>query len=364
MVVKIKNIIFSILLTVFCLQISAYADMGAIVPYNVKINEDAQRAIILHNEKEEVLILGTDLHGENETKILRFIPLPSEPEVSQVNADVFKVALALMKKYKVVFVHMYKGPGAATSAVEIRLNKSIGAHDVTVIKVNNSIHFRSWVNQFFKKKGLPQREKYPFVEQIVNNYVKRGIKYFVFDLVNVTKKTASVAPLAYRFRSDKIYYPLITSNSFGGGNKLKLIGTQSMHGVKTKLFYKSDSEIGLIFIAPKTLFKPASHYNINFFDLPKNYKFLDLPKPVNGAKGYWSVSTSAYLPKKEIEALYPKSNEFFKHNEYLIMQFIRYRGFYNFNKDVYNNFSGTSFPITYHETHFHVRPKKRDNIVK
>jgi len=42
MVAKIENVIFTVLLTLFFLQISAYADMGAIIPYDVKINEDTQ----------------------------------------------------------------------------------------------------------------------------------------------------------------------------------------------------------------------------------------------------------------------------------------------------------------------------------
>lgn len=323
-----KKVILAVLLSVLCLQIPAYADMGAIVPYPIKVNEEAQKAIIFHNGRQEVLILGTDLNAGNETSIIRFIPFPSEPKVSLVNADVFKVASSLMKKYKVVFITRYKGlgaatsgPGAAASAVEISLHKRIGAHDVTVIKVNKVFRFRNWVNEFFEKKGLPQRKTYPFVEGIVNNYVKRGIKYFVFDFVKVTKKIRSVAPLAYRFKSDKIYYPLITSNSFGA----------------------LSNEIDLIFITPKTLFKPGSFYN-------KNYKFLDLPKPVNGAKGYWNVSTSSYVPKKEIKVIYPKSNEFFNYNKHLIMQFVGYRGIYDFNEDIYSDFSRcspytTGYPI-------------------
>lgn len=312
---KISATLFGILLSIMFLPIFAHADMGAIVPYPIKVSEEAQKAIILHNEKEEVLILGTDLKAENRTSIVRFIPFPSEPKVSLANADVFKTASYLMKKYNVVFLMQYKamGAGIGRSAIEIRLHKKIGAHDVTVIKINDISSFRSWVNNFFNKKGLPQKKQYPSVESIANSYVKRGINYFVFDFVEVTKKTRSVAPLAYRFESSKIYYPLITSNSFG-----VLL-----------------SEIDLMFVTPKTLFKPFIYNN-------KKYKFLNLPSAVNGAKGSWRISTSSYVPKREMKALYPKSNEFFKHNKHLIMQFVGYRGIYNFNEDIYSDFSGCS----------------------
>lgn len=335
-----KRVKFLILLfNIFFFQIVTYADRGAIIPYPIKVSESAQKAIILHNKKEEVLILGTDIEAENEAEILEFIPLPSKPKIFLVNKDVFKNASYLMKKYNVVFLMQYKAMGAGTRrpAIEIRLHKKIGAHDITVIKINNISFFRNWVNNFFKKKGLPQKKKYPFIEEIANNYVSRNIKYFVFDFIKVTKKLRSVAPLAYRFKSNKIYYPLITSNSFGGGSSLKPVSMISEHGIETSIFYKSTNEIDLIFITPKILFKPRFGF-YGSIHIPNNNKFIELPKPVNGAKGYWDISTYAYLPKEEIKTIYPKSNEFFKDNRQLIMQFVRYKGIYNFNKDIYYKF--------------------------
>lgn len=41
------------------------------------MSEDAQKAIILHNLEEEVLILGTDLKADKKTGIIRFIPAPT-----------------------------------------------------------------------------------------------------------------------------------------------------------------------------------------------------------------------------------------------------------------------------------------------
>ena len=37
---------------------SAMADKGSVSPWPVKLSEDSQRAIIMHNSQEEVLILG------------------------------------------------------------------------------------------------------------------------------------------------------------------------------------------------------------------------------------------------------------------------------------------------------------------
>jgi hypothetical protein len=68
-------------------------------------------------------------------------------------------AAALIKKYGLIFQRMTKtkgGPqGAETKGVELRLSQRLGAHDLTVIKVNDVSMFRDWVNGYFRSKGLP-----------------------------------------------------------------------------------------------------------------------------------------------------------------------------------------------------------------
>lgn len=95
----IKKIISTIsLIVVFAMP--AYADMGRIYvsDEDVTVSEDAQKAIILHNLSEEVLILGTDLKATKKTGIIRFIPFPREPMVSLAPKGVFEHAAAMIKK--------------------------------------------------------------------------------------------------------------------------------------------------------------------------------------------------------------------------------------------------------------------------
>ena len=72
MVKRMMMVVF-ILLSYVC---TVYADMG-------------QKAIILHNLEEEVLILGTDLKADKKAGIIRFIPFPSEPKVALASPDEF-----------------------------------------------------------------------------------------------------------------------------------------------------------------------------------------------------------------------------------------------------------------------------------
>ena len=90
---------YLVLLFVLTFFTLASADMGAIVPIeDVDLNEPGQRAIIAHDGFEEILILGTDLIATSSAGALRFIPLPSEPEVSLAPKGCFEALSKLVKK--------------------------------------------------------------------------------------------------------------------------------------------------------------------------------------------------------------------------------------------------------------------------
>ncbi|MBI4726876.1 DUF2330 domain-containing protein [candidate division TA06 bacterium] len=200
------------------------ADMGAIVPAGeVQLSEPGQKAVILFSGQEEVLILATDLSASGPAKILRFIPLPGEPQVSPAAKDCFKKAAKLVKKHQLRYLLQYKGGSGAGEKVELLQHKRIGPHDVTVIRINDAGHFEEWVNEFFKSKGLPAQENFAGIREVVAGYLEQGIAYFVFDLVEARGGEEFIAPLQYRFKSDKLYYPLKTSNLFGGQGRIDLI---------------------------------------------------------------------------------------------------------------------------------------------
>ena len=70
-------------LVLLSLMNSAHADKGPILWHEgVEVSQESQKAIILHNAVEEVLILGTEMKANKKIEILEFIPFPSEPTVS------------------------------------------------------------------------------------------------------------------------------------------------------------------------------------------------------------------------------------------------------------------------------------------
>jgi len=208
-----NTILASIFFFIIYLTLSstAFADMGSIRLDLAKISEDAQKAIIMHNGREEVLILGTEFKSDKSVEILRFIPLPSEPEVTTAENDSFEELNGLLQKRRIYFKQYSKGGGSDLSPVEVRLSQKIGSHDVTVVKVNNAEDFKNWVENFFKQKNVNELTLYKQLDNInliVNDYVKRGFIYFVFDVVELKEEKRFINPLVMKFKSEKLYYPL------------------------------------------------------------------------------------------------------------------------------------------------------------
>lgn len=282
------------------------ADMGQVHVEDVAVSETSQKAIILHNGTEEILILGTDLKAESPVGILRFIPFPSEPQVRLAPADTFEKVTALLQQNALKFLQASKGGPPEQNAVELRLHKKLGAHDLTVIKVNDPLQFRAWANDYFKQKGLPTPATYATAEAIVEDYVKRGIPYFVFDFVDLGRETHSVDPVLYRFAGKDVYYPLKTSNTFGG-----------------------QGSIDLILFTPGTLCEPS----LGAYDTCLGFTHYG---------DHWQASTSAAVSPEELSTILPDPQAFFGDRQ-VFMQAVSYRGDYSFDRDILAD-SGKAIP--------------------
>lgn len=293
----------------------AFADMGQIHVglEGTTVSESAQKAIILHNDREEVLILGTEMRASRKTAMVRFIPFPSEPQVALAPKGVFERMGAIVKKYGLHYAHFWQSKGGPAEqkreGVEIRQSMRLGAHDLTVFRVHDVAVFRKWVSSYFRKKGLPHKGGFREAEAVVADYVARGIDYFVVDAVELTEQEHFVDPVAYRFASPSLYYPLKTSNTFGG-----------------------KGEIDLFIIAPTTLCAPGT----NFFNDHEDLAVDTLGHTMGPCFGLKvKASTSALLVPKEqdLEALYPAALPMFGDRP-LFVQAIRYIGDYRFDDDV------------------------------
>ncbi len=264
-----------------------------------KLSEDSQKAIIFHNKKEEVLILGTELKADKEIAVLEFIPFPSEPEVSLAKGDPFEKVNKLLRLKRIEFEGPITKGGSGTEPVEIRLSQKIGLHDVTVIKINDINGFNKWVIDFLDKKGIKKIELKALknFSEVAEDYIKRGIQYFVFDYVEVKKTPRFIEPLIYRFKTDKLYYPLKTSNIIGGRGMVELV-----------------------LILPGTL------------GIKENERLEILKIFPEQRRPELSSSSKVYL--KELKPIYEKVDEIFNDKSKIYLQMLRYTGKYEFKDDL------------------------------
>ena len=286
----IRVLLGALLLTPFVARPAA-ADMGSVYGVDIGVREESQKAVILHNGEQEVLILGTDLQADTRGGILRFIPFPSAPSVSLAPAGVFDRVLELAHAHRLQFIEMTKG-GSRAAPVQLLLHQRLGSHDITLVKVKDAAHFRRWVNDFFAARKLPLRDAYPAVEEVVQDYVSRGIDYFVLDFVEVGTDPRTVDPVVYRFASKSVYYPLKTSNTFGGSGAIELF-----------------------VVSPRTLCDPMEsqfHPCLQLFE---------------------RVSTSSRVTPAELAPIEPDAAAFFGTGN-LYLQMLAHWGAYEFDRDL------------------------------
>lgn len=294
--------VYFLIFITFSLSLSicsnALADRCSISPYPISLIQDSQKAIIMHNLEEEILILSTELKASKETQILEFIPFPSEPSIELAKNDPFKEIERLIQEEKgLEIIEGWATKGGSSEEkvpVELKLSEKIGVHDVTLIKINDISGFINWVEEFFREKNIKVSNDLSSFYKNAEDYVKRGINYFVFDYVSLKTEKRSVEPLIYRFKTDRIYYPLKTSNTIGG------------FGI-----------VELIFISP------GSFAQITYPELDNIFNFE------------YEISSSAKIYLDEIEKIYPKATEFFSKTKDTFIQMIRYTGLFDFREDLF-----------------------------
>lgn len=278
-----------------------FADMGGIRISDAKVTETSQKAIILHNLNEEILILGTDLNADKPTGLIRFIPFPSEPKVQLASPSAFESAKKLVHEHQLKKLFFTKS-STHINNVEITFCEQLGVHDISVIKINSTADFTQWLTNFFTSKKLSSKSDFEDIAKIAADYTARGINWFVFDVVNIDSATKMIDPIEYRFKSHQLYYPLKTTNSFGG------IGN-----------------IDLITITPCTPVSDLAPGCFGLFNM--------------------QATTSSELRTDELNGITQDASQFFG-KQILFLQMAQFRGDYSFSNDIlYDLSKGVSHAV-------------------
>jgi len=200
-----------------------YADRGMIpVTPDVSVYEPGQKAILAWNGHEEVMILSTDVTSSQETLVVEILPLPSKPTVEAASFQSFEEIQRLIWN-EGLNRFMYSTEGQARSgSVEVVFHEEIGAHNITIVKAGDTSELVSWMENFLESSGAEYEVSLGSFESVVDDYMDRGFRYYVLDLITVSSEEKSVDPILYRFNSDFLYYPLVITSPVGGNTEITL----------------------------------------------------------------------------------------------------------------------------------------------
>lgn len=207
-------------------------DRGAI-PFkrHVAVFEPNQRALLAWNGTEQITILTTDLRVSQPTKVLEVMPFPTEPAVTNADIMVFRRAVDLINaKLRAKARHdaeeamMSRYGGIVPPAAgQITFHERIGAHEVVVAQVLNPVGFVKWVTDYLKRSQVDNPTVPPVLQASVNQYLKEGFGWLVFDVILVENQLQTIEPLQYRFRTSWLYYPIKISQTNQGTTSIQLL---------------------------------------------------------------------------------------------------------------------------------------------
>jgi len=197
-------------------------------PLKVRVFEPAQRAIILWNGEEEILLLSTDQKSTEKSAILEVIPLPSEPKVRLGSLETFEAVHRLIVQ-KRMWACAHGGARAELiqapqQAGRITFNERLGPHDISVAQVLSGDRFVEFVQSYLQEKyQTPEAPIRPEFVQIIQSYIDKGFRWFSFDVITLDESIKTREPIEYRFASDRVFYPLKISTLEQGSTRVDLV---------------------------------------------------------------------------------------------------------------------------------------------
>jgi len=219
------NLLFTLL---FLLLLSAtplaLADR-CIVPIepDVSVYEPGQKAIIAWNGEEEILILSTDVNAGGDTFALEIMPLPSNPSaIEKASFESFVTIQNLIWERAPLALGGYYKSRDQTEGIEVTFHEKIGAHDITVVDASDALALLEWAKNFLEENEISREISLQTFKPAIEDYMARGFRFFVIDLIEMSSQQKSVEPILYRFETRFLYYPLRISSPIPGNTKISL----------------------------------------------------------------------------------------------------------------------------------------------
>jgi uncharacterized protein DUF2330 len=198
---------------------SAFADGGFVWNGQGDLHEPAQKAVILHLDGVEDLILQVKYEGEA-TDFAWVVPLPAPPTISALPSDakIFgELSWYTRKRLRLGMWRTLAGSGD----IQVVERKHVGVYDVAVLKGDSGAALVDWLS----KAGFAFPKDRT---NVLDHYVKRGWVFAAArihpdDLTEDTAKQlrrGTLQPMQFTFATDDIVYPLHISSINAGRSKV------------------------------------------------------------------------------------------------------------------------------------------------
>jgi hypothetical protein len=308
-----KKIFSLVLMAAILLPTIGLAD-GGIAPWPGRyVYESDQKAAIVYKDGVEDLFISVTVKGNSE-QFAWLVPTPSKPEVSEGPDNLFSELSeyavqkdTFLEKYISWFLG-YRGSIATTDSissnsigmkltesdapkVEVVEEKQVGAYDIAVLEADNATVLEEWLNDNGYSATFSK-------DRVVNDYIKKGW-YFTAMKVNQDFQTTAVedgistgtiAPINFRFETDKMVYPLKISSV-----------TVSTDNLDEEMEADYNNELYSInYRRPIT--KDYQYQNIDM------YIFSDKKYEASNYNGY--VSYAEKMSAKKVNKFFSPTNEF------------------------------------------------------
>jgi len=70
-----------------------------------------------------------------------------------------------------------------SGSVEVVFHEEIGAHNITVVRAGDAVELVNWIGQFLKANGVNEAVSLGNFDKILKDYMGRGFRYYVLDLL-------------------------------------------------------------------------------------------------------------------------------------------------------------------------------------
>lgn len=260
-----------------------HADGGYVSMNNILVFEPSQSAIIGWNGTEEVLILSTNVRTDNQDTnwVIELIPFPSLPEEPVAGTlDSFQTVLDMIDSligethsgdvdldydidivdalmiaqyyvglkptgfYKItadvngnqaidivdalMVAQYYVGLGSGSmdgrlDDINVVFKDQIGIHNITVVETGNAAQLIAFAEQSLAEVSTTSDVYWSEFEPVAADYISRGMRYWVIDLLDLNNTEKSRDPLVYSFKSEYLYFPLVVSSVNRGETLIEVI---------------------------------------------------------------------------------------------------------------------------------------------